>query len=275
MWYSYVRKVNEDEGAPAALALDLEGTPGDELSVPYSEQEREEALAAELGGISVGAIDPDEYEEHSYTVRSDDDDGEYLVLTDEEANEKWRENVEGTLLDCGIEGLDIDLSDFVDDDYCEETVEEYYEYDANDRDSDDLAEELLDAGEIQLSDESIFRLKSRDELGLDEDDEIDAEDPGNYEIVCSHSTLVSKYVDWKRSIEDFAQAYWELGFGDGLEEELKYYLRQHHQFPSWFDFEALVDYCMDYDRGADLARYDGNEREQEVHGRLYYIYRIG
>ena len=273
MWYSYVRKINEDEEAPSGLALDVEGTPSAELMAPYSEQEREEALAAELGGISVGAIDPDEYCEHSFIVRSDDDDGEYLVLTDEEANEKWRESVENTLLDCGIEGLDIDICDFVDEEYCEETVEEYYECEANDMDSEDLAKELLDADEIKLSDESIFRLRSREDLGLDDGEEIDADDPDNYEIVCSHSTLVDKYMDYKRDIGDFAQEYWDLGFGDGIEDELKYYLRQNHQFPWWFNFDALVDYCME-DRGAELARYDGEERELEINGRLYYIYRI-
>lgn len=281
MWYSYKgkRRIDEDErtasdepsvGIP--LELDVNDTPEEYLYVPYSDEERKAALAAELGGISIGAIDPDEYCEHSFLVSSDDDGGEYLVLTDEEANEKWRESVENTLLDCGLEGLDIDICDFVDEEYCEETVEEYYACGASDMDSEDLAKELLDADEIKLSDESIFRLRSREDLGLDDGEEIDADDPDNYEIVCSHGTLVGKYIDCKRNIGDFAQEYWDLGFGDGIEEELTYYFRRHHQFPSWFDFDALVDYCMD-DRGAALATFDFEERSQDFNGRLYYIYR--
>jgi hypothetical protein len=277
MWYSYRRTKNEDglgllKEDDMSTAIDIADTPSCELTVAYSDAERESALA-DLLEISTGDIDKDDYGEHDFLVHTADEDGAYLVLTDEEADAKWREEVENLLMDCGIDGLDIDVSDFVSDEYCEDSVEEYYHYEANDMDSEDLAKELLDAEEIELSDTSIFRLKSKDELGLDDDDEIDSEDPDSYEIVCYHSTLVDKYMEWRRNSEDFVQTYWELGLGDGIDEELRYYIRQHHSFPSWFDFDTLVDHCMD-DRGAALSGYDGDEREQEINGRLYYIYRI-
>ncbi len=296
MWYSYRdfrKRVVEDEGDGHASVAQRAEQPDDDGEFELDDVPAEDTLpklssTARVLALSeclcVGRehIRESDYDDCTFEVFFDDceedtDDlsGDYLVLTDEEVDDRYRSSVESVLLDLGLEGLSINIEDYVDSDYCEETVEEYYIDEANEMSEDALARELLDAGYIDLSDENIFQLKRKEDLGLDDDEEIDADDPDNYEVVAPSWKLADMYVDWKRSIEDFAQKFWELGFGDGLRDDVQYHIRHYNSFPSWFEHDKLLDYLLrEQSRAVELAQYDGEEREIELNGNQYYIYRI-
>lgn len=289
MWYSYAYKMkndenmlNEDGGQGSSDGLTVDVAPNELLVDPYSPMERAETLAMLLkipeAYITQSDYDPNEFDVDfggAEGITDDDCEGSYLVLTDGEADERWRDDIIGILMDCGIDGLDIDIADYVCDDYCEETVEEYYEDTANEMSEEQLAAELLDAGEIELSDDSIFELRGREELNLEDGEEIDAGDPSSYKVVAEHWRLAGKYVDWKRDDEDFTQTFRELGFGDSLPDDFDYCIRNGGHFPSWCDIDGLIDYLMRVGyRGESLACCDAMEREIDTpYGRTYYIYR--
>lgn len=295
MWYSYrdlrkrvVEDVGDtrDSGEPQeepsndSGEFELDDVPAEDTLPAFSSVERIFALA-ECLGVNMTHIRESDYDDCAFEVFFEDDEedvddlsGDYLVLTDEEADERYRSSVKSLVDDIGIDGLDIDIENYVDSDYCDEAVDEYYRDEADEMGEDELAKELLEAGRVELSDTNVFKMKSKEDLGLDDDEEIDEDDPDNYEVVASSWKLADLYVDYKRDTEDFEQTFWELGFGDGLEDDVEYHLSRYHSFPGWFDYDSLIDYLVREGRRADeLAQYDNEEREAEVNGRCYYIYR--
>lgn len=296
MWYSYRdlrnRVVEDEDGGHDSLAthdepsndgsgFELDTVAAEDTLPAFSSTERIFALS-ECIGVNMQHIRESDYDDDAFEVFFEDDEddvddlsGNYLVLTDEEADEKYRSSIESLVDDIGLDGLDIDLEDYVDSDYCDEVVDEYYRDEASEMGEDELAKELLEAGRVELSDASVFEMKSKEDLGLDDDEEIDEDDPDNYEVVASSWELADLYVDWKRDTEDFEQTFWELGLGDGLKDDITYHLRKYHSFPSWFCYDALIDRLVrDGSRADELAQYDNEEREAEINGNQYFIYRV-
>lgn len=218
----------------------------DEAKVDDSTEGRKNALAKELG------VDPSELEE----VDDDTfayDDGEYKVLTDEEADYEAEEWARSLWEDLGLEGVSDWMKDWIlenalDEDELEGVVDEDVRYSIDDMSDDEVVEESLDAGIVEEDD--VY-----DEDGLLRDD-VDIDD--------LREQLVEHRLDEIREDEGFGSYMLNTGFDD---EYLSQYIDEDKVI------EALVD-DMDTNgsgRGEAIASYDGDEIELD--GGLY-AYRI-
>lgn len=255
-------KLKEDESE-----LDID-------AVESSDLDERIILLAEFLECDPFMIEKSDWGKHNYNVIDGDHDGEkYSVLTDSEADEAQRESAESLLDDIGFKDCGLDIADYVDSDYCEETMRKYIEDDASSMSDDELIDELLANDVISLTDEEWFSL--RDDVDT-EDEDFDEDDIDNYELIKSRSDLEQAYIDYKED-DDLVQMFWDYGYGDGIEDEVDYYLRYHHTYPSWIDEDKAIDDLINYaDRGQDLSTYDGSEEYlgKTDDGEGLYAYRL-
>lgn len=210
---------------------------------------------------------------YEYTIAYGEHEGEtYRVFTEDERDKTLHDNMLNLLFDIGLDGLNIDVRDYVDDAYCENTMEEYIDEDVHEMSDDDIIDWLLENGIVELSDPAWFRL--RDDVDADDDD-FDKYDASNYECVKRRWELEDACASTKKN-DDLVDMFWNYGYGDDIAEDIKYYCRNNHgEFPGYFDVDKLVDDLVDEcDPGQELAYQDGVESLEDVDGVDYYIYRI-
>ena len=217
--------------------------------------EKIEALA-ELLGIDESEIKEDNYSDNYFYVS---DGREYLVLTEDAADDAFYDSEMNLIDDIGIEGFTPNfqyriLTEFADEGWFEDAyreMKESYAYDISEEYDDTfgtrLVQECYDAGLID-----------DDDFGVDENGDLDYHD-------CQLSTdelaerLTEHLVD---SIDDFVEEF-KFEFG---EEELSEVVRRHNLV----DWDAVIEETKELDgRGPMLAGYDG----QEIDWDDYYIYR--
>lgn len=199
-------------------------------------------------------------------------DETYKVLTLDERDELLHDSLQNLLSDVGFQGVGLDIRQYVDDDYCTDTMEEYIDDDVSDMSDEDIIDWLLENDCVELKDDSWFRLKD----GIDADDlDFDAYDVDNYECIRSRWELEQACASAKKE-DDLVEMFWEYGFGDGIDEDVLYHARHNYgAFPSYIDVDKAVDDLVDEcDPGQELALYDGVELLKAVDGVDYYIYRI-
>lgn len=213
---------------------------------------RRKALAkfkgVKLNEVKFEGSDPD-YPEPSdeYSV-----DGEtYIVVTEDEADQLLRDDVENFIDDVGLSGFTPWFFDWIKDnaldmdwfeDACRES-EESYAYDIAYEDGR-LEEECVDAGIISSDD-------------LDEDGKY----TGDLDLSEEYAEYLFNRVDSEYA-GDFVQWYVD-NFGDLSRDTLKYVS---------YDLDTIVDEIKSQDGyGSNLARYDGTENEENG----YYIFRQG
>lgn len=216
--------------------------------------EKIEALA-ELLGVDESEITQG-YDDSVYEVS---DGREYLVLTEDEADDAFYDSEMSLIDDLGIQGFTPSfqyriLTEFADADWFEDAyreMEENYCYDIVEESDDTygnrLVQECYDAGLI-----------NDDDFDVDENGEV------NYRT-CQLSTdelaerLTEHLVD---SIDDFVEEF-KFEFG---EEELSEVVRRNNLV----DWDAVIEETKELDgRGPMLAGYDGIEIDYDD----YYIYR--
>lgn len=196
---------------------------------------KKEALAEELGVVEEDVI---EKEDDIYEV----DGNEYLVLTDDEADEKFKEDEESLIDEIGIEELTDNFKDYIRLNLIAtkdvlDVIEELMENYVNDLDEKELRDELEDHGLLsedeELMSEDINALK----IDLIDDLVNEIEDP----------------TDWL--IEQFGEKeFWTM-------------------MKDYIDMDEIIDTIKEWDgRGPILAQYDGIERE--ITGTDYYYYRV-
>jgi len=160
--------------------------------------------------------------------------------------------------DMGVDGINLDMAKYVDEDWFEDAERESFEnycYDiANEGDDtydNRLVQECYDEG---LIDDSDFE--------EDEDGE-----PNYEECLIDTDELTERYVEnHMNSITDFVQEF-IFQFGtDEFNDVVKRY--------NLIDFNELAEDIVDIDGPANsLARYDGNENEIDLNDITYYLYR--
>ena len=175
---------------------------------------------------------------------------EYLVLTDDEADEKAHDYTMELLDDIGFESLSKDaqeycLENFINDSFFETVADEESDYYISEM-SD---EELLDyAHEHKIA-------KAIDDVDDENFDRSDLEDQCKYE-----------YRD--EILDQGISDYFEGIYGKNWAKEMKDTLEKE------LDFDAIADYVIESDgRANSLASYDGKENEIKVDGEWFYIYR--
>lgn len=216
--------------------------------------EKIEALA-ELLGVDESEITQG-YDDTVYEVS---DGREYLVLTEDEADEEFYNSEMNLIDDLGIQGFTPSfqsriLTEFADADWFEDAyreMEENYAYDISE-DYDDtygtrLVQECYDA-----------------ELIDDDDFEVDENGDVNYKAcLLSTDDLVTKLSEYLvDSIDDYVEEF-KFEFG---EDELNEVVERNNLV----DWDAVIEETKRLDgRGPTLAGWDGNELEWDD----YYIYR--
>lgn len=209
-----------------------------------------------LEGIENGEIQQSSWDSHYIEFNS----LEAWVFDDyEDAESAAKEDVINTLDDIGYAGLNVDLSQFADEDWFRDALVESFEYycrdialEDDDTYGDRLVQECYDEG---LIDDSDFE--------QDEDGE-----PDYTQCLVDTDELVERYVDWYTDNNyDWIQLYID-DFGQSSFDEV---CRNNS---SIIDQDALAEYIVEIDGVTNsLARYDGNECEVEIGDVTYYVYR--
>ena len=216
--------------------------------------EKIEALA-ELLGVDESEITQG-YDDNVFEIS---DGREYLVLTEDEADDAFYDSEMSLIDDIGIEGFTPSFqerifTEFADTDWFEDAYREMYEsysydieYESDDVYGNRLVQECYDAGLID-----------DDDFGVDENGDVDYRD-------CQLSTdeLAERLTDYLvDSIDDFVEQF-KFEFG---EEELNKVVERNNLI----DWDAVIEEIERLDgRGLTLARYDGIEIDYDD----YYIYR--
>ena len=160
--------------------------------------------------------------------------------------------------DVGIDGINLDMAQYVDEEWFEDAERESFESYCY-----DIATEGDNTYDNRLVQECY-----EEDLIDDDDFEIGEDGEPNFEE-CKLDTdeLVERYVDYHMSgITDFIQEFiWNVG-KDEFNSVIKKY--------GLVDFDELAADIVEIDGPANsLARYDGNENEVELDGNTYYLYR--
>lgn len=214
--------------------------------------------------IENGVISTSSWDSH-YIENSEWNTEAFVFDNYEDAESAAKEDVLNLFDDIGFEGLNVDLSEFADQDWFKDALVESFEFycrDIVDEDDDTygnrLVQECYDNG---LIDDESFET---DENG----------EPDYTQCIIDEDELVDRYVEWYEDDlnynygGDFVQAYIDDFGSRDLSELIK-------NNPSVIDTDALAEYIVDNDGVANsLARYDGNEYEVEIgDGVTYYVYR--
>lgn len=273
-----LREADGDDAAINAQSIEPSNDGGaDEFEFdardPYADASDKAIALSQLLDIDPTGIDEGDYGNYAYIVRDGEHEGEqYRVCTDEEVVELLREEMMNLLLDAGFGGVNLDLRDYVTDEYCEDVMDEAIDYDVSEMSDEDIIDWLLDNDAVSLKDEKWFKLKE----GVDAtDDDFDEYDPDNYDCVKRRYELEELCAERKKD-GDLVEMFWDYGYGDGLAEDLDYYTRHHNdQFPYWFDIDGALDDMVERDNAGNVLAYvDGIEHTQEVDDVTYYIYRV-
>ena len=202
--------------------------------------EKIEALLSFLDGDNIDAMESD-YDENVFITT---DSKEYLVLTDDEADEYTKKDIENFIDEVGINGFTQNFQDYIkqyalDKDFVESLCEEDIEQSVWELDSEELLEEL-----------NLENL-------VDDDTTIE-------DIESNIDDYREKLIDYKKDTNEFDFDYLANNWG---EEEAWDLIQKNNAY----DLDEIVSTSISWDgRGHFLARYDGVENEYDE----YYIYRV-
>ena len=197
-------------------------------------EERIKALA-EFLGIETSEIEED-MNNHKYFITEDGE--EYMVLTDDEAEEEFYNYESDLIEECGLDAFtdwakDYIVENCVDAEWFENFYYEDYESYANDIESESAS-----------SDEYANRLEE--------------------EMAEAECADVEEFIDYLvDSISDDFVGNFKFDFGEEM-------LTQVIMNNNLLDIDAVIDYIKEEDGRGILATYDGVENEEGE----YYIYRI-
>ena len=193
-----------------------------------------EALAKFLG-IETSEIEED-MNNHKYFIT--EDDREYMVLTDDEAEKTFYDYESDLIEECGLDAFtdwakDYIIENCVDTEWFENFYYEDYESYANDIETESAS-----------SDEYENRLEE--------------------EMAEAECTTIEEFVEYMVDrIRDDLVGQFEFDFGkDQLTDVVSRY--------NLLDMDAVIDYIKEQDGRGIMAGYDGVENEEGE----YYIYRI-
>ena len=216
--------------------------------------EKIEALA-ELLGVDESEITQG-YDDNVFEIS---DGREYLVLTEDEADDAFHDYEMNLIDDLGITAFTPSfqsriLTEFADADWFEDAyreMEENYAYDISDKYDDTYGTRLVqECYDAELIDD--------DDFGVDENGDVNYKD-----CLLSTDDLVTKLSEYLvDSIDDYVEEF-KFEFG---EEELSEVVKRNNLV----DWDAVIEETKELDgRGPMLAGYDGIEIDWDD----YYIYR--
>ena len=195
--------------------------------------ERIEALAKFLG-IEASEIEED-MKNHKYFITADDE--EYMVLTDDEAEEEFYNYESDLIEECGLNAFSDWAKDYIIENFLDvDWFEDFYRVDCEGYVNDIETESAS-------SDEYANRLEE--------------------EMAETECTDIEEFIDYLvDSISDDFVGNFKFDFGEEM-------LTEVIMNNNLLDMDAVVDYIKETDGRGILASYDGIENEEGE----YYIYR--
>lgn len=216
------------------------------------------------------------YNDNVYYYDSNHDD--FLICTDEEADEEFETSIENLVDDIGLDAFSGYARDHIVENYCDEDViNEYYQNDVRAY-AEDINTET-DPVEVEVEDENgdmvtitcnnrLFgECLENDIIAADDFTTADFDEDGDY---IGDKDLVELYCDHFQTPADqgYDSGYEWLEFSFG-----KDFANKFIEDNDAIDWEGVVEYVKSEDgRGGELNSYDGKEYEEEVNGTTYYIY---
>ena len=224
-------------------------------------------------------IEPTEENLERVTVNSWNDnayeiDGvEFLVCTDDEADEEHKKAFMNLVDDLGLDSFSDNarqhiLDNFVDDEPFQDYYEEDTRYYAEDIQNEDNSPETINvAGEdVEITNrlfQECFEVGALSESDLELSDIEDGEYVGDKDLVDLYCDAVSDPVD--RGYDSAADWYL-MAFGSDS-------FNQFVEHNNAIDWDAVCEWVKDEDgRGNELSVWDGREYEEDYNGETYYIY---
>lgn len=185
---------------------------------------------------------------------------EYMVCTDEEADEAYDDYMRSGIDEMGIHYFnewfqDWIINNCIDEDWFEDSLREEADY---------LAGEWLSERSSMYANRLVE--ECYDNNLIDDDDfETDEDgDPDYEQCTVDDWDLQERFKDWYVDNDD-AIEWFKMNFG---EEEFKDAIQEH----DLVDWDAVIEQCR-YDNGRGcLAGADGAENEFDYNGETYYIY---
>ncbi len=181
------------------------------------------------------------------------DDGDYIILTEEEAYETARDNIENDIDDMGLEAFTENFQDWIidnalDQDWFREAYEE-----SNDYYIDDIENEAGNGFESRLIEEAY-------DEGIVSDDELEENEYGDKVLKDNSSAnferIKEDYLEYLNGREDDYVGWYRDNFGD---DDLTRLIRDGYVS---LDIDKIVDECIKWDGVAHfLNTYDGEEIE--------------
>ena len=209
----------------------------------------------------------------------DDRNNAFLICTDDEADEEFKQSIENLVDDIGFDAFSGFARDYILENCCDEDVIiDYYQDDqrgyAEDIQSEDDPitvrvedEETGESKEIEVHNR-LFKEIIENNIAVDDDFYAsDFDEDGEY---IGDNDLVELWCDYYKTPEDqgYDSAYEWLEFNFG-----KDYANKFVEDRCDIDWDAVADYIKGEDgRGSELNGWDGSEHEEEVNGETYYIY---
>lgn len=193
-----------------------------------------------------------------YSVNRND----YLVCTDEEADEEFRNSEESIIDDLGIDSF----SDWFQTWIFNNAINTSWFEEALAEEADYLASEYSNESSSTYENRLVEECYDYD-LITDDDFETDEDGNPDYErCTVEEWDLQDRFKNWYVEQEDAVEWY-KMNFGD---ESFRDVVKEHNLL----DVNAIIEEVKRSDgRGGALASYDGNENETEYNGTWYYIYR--
>ena len=245
---------------------------GEDLNDLYEDMDNAESV---YDLIPTG-YDTSEYAEFEYGG------ADYLIATDEGADEYAYERVDSLIDDIGFEGFNPGfMEDHIDADEVADYFEDWFWEDVNDRPEDYLDED----NDRELSQEGKDRIESlKEEIGEYQEQLEETEDTTEEE------ELLGMIEELEETIEDIEN---DDDYYDWTEEAKDDYVESHKQdvkedpvawlrdygmedrMDQFIDREEFIDDVIISDgRGHTISSYDGEEDEIEYNNEWYYIYRM-
>jgi len=280
------------------------GSVGD-MNVDYDEDDIDDRILALAQHLEVHPF----ILELNYTnyISNVVDGSEYLVGDEDEIREIFFDRVDDRIDDLKEYNVDF-IIDFavLDEDYAEQFAEEEAGYRYSNEDPDDVISYLgresdlekflgrLEEAENELNDVdneiSDLDYDIENETGEFSEEELENMEERR-ELLSQRFTELETFIDnWdedyetQKFAEDLEDDYVEFMARDIFKEIEREGITYFTDYLGYSPTEALdnffvldeddlKEYLYDTDRAAELARYDGDEYEEEVNGEYYYIYR--
>jgi hypothetical protein len=222
-------------------------------------------------------VEQESYNDNVYYI--DDRNNDFLICTDDEADEEFKESVENLVDDIGFTAFSDFARDYILENYCDEdAIIDYYQDDqrgyAEDIQSEDEEitidvedEETGETKEVEVHNRLFKELIDNNIVSEDDFTAADFDEDGEY---IGDKDLVELWCDYYKSPEDqgYDSAYEWLDFNFGSD-----FAKKFVEDNCDIDWDGVAEYLIDQDgRGNELNRWDGNEYEEEVNWETYYIY---